>query len=186
METVLYILAGVSTAFFILRLVLMFIGIEGGDGADGVDAIDMPGDLHDAAAAADFKVFTLLTLVVTLMMGSWGSLLLLKFIEQPVLALGIGYVAGFGLAIAVGYAVYSLRNLEHDGTVRSFEAEGLKGTVYTRIPEAGAGKGQVQVTVNNRLLTFDAVSDGPEIPSFKPIVVMARVDEKTLRVCPTE
>lgn len=186
METVLYILAGVSTAFFVLRLVLMFVGIEGGDGADGVDAIDMPGDLHDAAAAADFKIFTLLTLIVTLMMGSWSSILLLHWLQQPALALGIGYAAGFGLAVAVGYAIFSLRKLEHDGTVRSFEAEGLKGTVYSTVPQAGAGKGQVQVTVNNRLLTFDAVSDGPEIPSFKPIVVMARVDEKTLRVCPTE
>ena len=32
----------------------------------------------------------------------------------------------------------------------------------------------------------DAVSDGPAIPSFKPVVVMERLDEKTLRVCPTE
>ena len=49
-----------------------------------------------------------------------------------------------------------------------------------------AGEPQVQVTVKGRLLTFDAISDGPEIPSFKPVVVMTRIDEKTLRVCPTE
>lgn len=179
METVLYILAGVSTAFFVLRLVLMFVGIDGHDG-------DVPTDVHDAMAAADFKIFTLLTAIVTLMIGSWTSLLLLSMdLGQP-LSLGLGYAVGIVAAIIVGYAIFSLRKLEHDGAIREFEAEGLKGTVYVRIPEAGKGKGQVQVTIGGRLRTFDAVSDGPEIDSFKPVVVMARMDKTTLRVCPTE
>ncbi len=183
METVLYVLAGVSTAFFVLRLVLMFVGING---ADHADAGGFGDHLDDAAAAADFKIFTLLTGIVTLMIGSWTSLLLIGMEFNPWLSLGIGYVIGFAAALAVGYAIFSLRKLEHDGTIRDFKAEGLKGTVYVRIPEAGKGKGQVQITVNGRLKTFDAISDGPEIASFKPVVVMARIDEATLRVCPTE
>jgi hypothetical protein len=183
METTLYILAGVSTAFFVIRLVLMMIGI---DGSEGADAPGMAGDLNDAASAADFKIFTVLTLIVTLMMGSWISLLLLGWEFSPIVSLGSGYAAGFALAIAVGYAIFSLRKLEADGTIRDFKAEGLKGTVYMQIPEAGAGKGQVQLTVQGSLRTFDAVSDGPAIESFKQVVVMARVDENTLRVCPTE
>lgn len=184
METTLYILAGVSTAFFLLRLVLLLIGI---DGADTPDDPGLIGDANDAASAADFKIFTLLTLIVTLMMGSWTSLLLLEWqVGGPVMSLGIGYAVGFVLAIAVGYAIFSLRKLEHDGTIREFDAKGLKGTVYMKVPEAGQGKGQVQLTVNGSLRTFDAVSDGPEIESFKQIVVMARVDENTLRVCATE
>jgi hypothetical protein len=180
METVLYILAGVSTAFFVLRVILLFVGIDGSNGGD------VPHDIHDAAAAADFKIFTVLTVIVTLMIGSWSSLLLLGMAVAPWLALTGGYAFGFGAAIVVGYAIYSLRKLEADGTIRDFDAEGLKGTVYARIPEVGKGKGQVQVAINGRLRTFDAVSDGPEIDSFKPIVVMARVDKTTLRVCPTD
>jgi hypothetical protein len=179
METVLYILAGVSTAFFLLRLVLMFIGVDGHDA-------DVPSDMHDAMAAADFKIFTVLTAIVTLMIGSWSALLIRSMEQGWPASLGVGYAIGFVAAIAVGYAIYSLRKLEHDGAIREFKAEGLKGTVYVRIPEVGKGKGQVQVTIGGRLRTFDAVSDGPEIDSFKPIVVMARVDKTTLRVCPTD
>lgn len=182
METVLYVLAGVSTAFFVLRLILLFVGIEGTDGAD---AGGLAGDLNDATAAADFKIFTMMTLIVTLMVGSWGSLLMLSMDLAPWMALGGGYIGGFIAAMAVAYAIFSMKKLESDGTVKDFDAEGLKGTVYLKIPEAGKGKGQVQVTVQGRLRTYDAVSDGPEIDSFKPIVVMSKVDEKTLRVCPT-
>jgi membrane protein implicated in regulation of membrane protease activity len=183
METVLYILAGVSTAFFALRLILMFIGI---DGADQADAMGVGDHIDDAVAAADFKVFTLLTGIVTLMVGSWSALLFLSLGWNEWVSLGAGYAVGFVASLGVGYAIFSLRKLEHDGTVREFKAEGLKGTVYVRIPEAGKGKGQVQVTVNGQMKTFDAVSDGPQIESFKPIVVMARIDESTLRVCPSE
>jgi membrane protein implicated in regulation of membrane protease activity len=179
MEAVLYILAIVSTVFFVIRLVLLFIGA-------GAEGADVPSDIHDAAAAADFKVFTLLTAIVTLMVGSWVSLLLLSAEVQPVLSLVGGYGIGFAAAMAVGYAIFSLRKLEADGTLRDFNAEGLKGTAYTRIPEAGQGKGQVQIKVNGRLRTFDAVSDGPAIESFKPVVVIARVDDMTMRVCPTD
>ncbi|MBX3460973.1 MAG: hypothetical protein KF696_13575 [Planctomycetes bacterium] len=184
METVLYVLAGVSTAFFVLRLILLFVGIDGGEGA--ADAPGLAGDLNDAGAAADFKIFTMMTAIVTLMIGSWSSLLMLGLEFSPWMALGGGYVAGFIAAVGVGYAIFSLKKLEGDGTIRDFKAEGLKGTVYMKIPEAGKGKGQVQVSVEGRLRTFDAVSDGPEIESFKPIVVMQRMDEHTLRVCPTE
>jgi hypothetical protein len=180
--TILYIFAGVTTAFFVLRIILLFVGADFGD-------TDMPSDLADAASAADFKIFTLLTAIVTVMVGSWLGLVLIKLdtitIATPI-ALIVSYAVGFVAAIGVGYAIFSLRKLEHDGTLRDFRAEGLKGTCYVSIPEAGKGKGQVQITINGRLRTFDAVSDGPAIESFKPVVVMARVDDKTLRVCQTD
>jgi hypothetical protein len=179
MEIALIWIGGISTALFALRLVLMFVGADVSDAAEG-------GLAHDIGDVADFKIFSLLTAVVTLMVGSWTALLLLSMDTPNWLSLVGGYGIGFGASIGVAYALYSMRKLEHDGAIREFKAEGLKGTVYVRIPEAGKGKGQVQITVLGRLRTFDAISDGPEIESFKPIVVMARVDENTLRVCPTD
>lgn len=191
METALYWIAGISTGLFIIRLVLMFIGMDGADGGDAgelLDAVDT-GDVisaHDAADAADFKIFSILTFIVTFMVGGWVALLLISLGINDWVSLGLGAAIGFVAAIGVSYAIFSMRKLEHDGALRHFEAEGLRGTVYVRIPKAGDGKGQVQVTINNRLFTFDAVSDGPEIDSFKPVVVMKRIDSKTLRVCPTD
>jgi hypothetical protein len=186
METVLWFIAGVSTALFVIRLVLMLIGIDGHDAADVAGSVDTLDSAHAAGDAADFKIFTLMTLLVTLMIGSWTVLLLNSYELAPWISLIGGYSAGFVGGVAVSYAMYSMRKLEADGTIRDFDAVGLKGTCYVKIPESGKGKGQVQVTVKGRLRTYDAVSDGPEIPSFQSIVVMSRVDSNLLRVCATE
>lgn len=189
MEHVLYWIAGLTTALFAIRLVLMLIGIDGhgGDAADalhGVGAVDTLDSVHAAADAADFKIFTLMTLLVTGMVGSWSSILGLELNLPSWVALAGGYALGFVAALGVAWAMYGMKKLEADGTVRTNDAEGLKGTCYVAIPEGG--KGQVQVVVKGRLRTFDAVSDGPSIASFKQVVVMSRVDDRTVRVCATE
>jgi hypothetical protein len=188
METALYFIAGTASAIFLIRLVLMLIGLDSDAGGEmlGVDATPDAISAHDMADAADFKIFTFMTFIVTFMVGGWASLLFLEMGWAQWMALSVGGAIGFVAALGVTYAMFSMRKLEHDGTLRKFEAKGVKGTCYIKVPEAGAGKGQVQVTIKGRLFTFDAVSDGPEIPSFKPVVVMERLDEKTLRVCPTE
>ncbi|MHC4841876.1 MAG: hypothetical protein ACYTDT_13140 [Planctomycetota bacterium] len=196
METVLWWIAGITTGFFALRVILMFIGIDGlgeaGDAADALDAVDAVDGIdaieaaHAAADASDFKLFSLLSVLSMLMFGSWTALLMHSDGQSETLSLGVGAAAGLVAGVVVAWVMMQIRGLEHDGTLRNFEAKGLKGTCYVKIPEAGQGKGQVQLTVQGRLRTFDAVSDGPEIESFKPVVVMARVDDKTMRVCQTD
>ncbi len=128
METALYWIAGITTGLFVLRLVVMFMGLDGAgeaadalDGADGAHALDAAAD---AADVADFKIFTLLTAIVTLMVGSWTALLMIETGSPDWLALIVGLGVGFGSSLAVSWAIYSMRKLEHDGTLRDFDAAG--------------------------------------------------------------
>ncbi len=183
MDMVLWWIAGISTFFFVGRLVLLMMGFDGGvaDAADASDAISAA----DAADAADFKVFTFLGLLVLFMFGSWTALLMSSMGQNEWISLGVGSGVGIVAMIGVGYLLGSIKKLEHDGTVRDFKARGMKGECYVRIPEVGEGKGQVKLVINGRETLFDAVSDGPAIESFTEIVVMDRVDDETVRVCPT-
>jgi len=192
MEYILYWIAGVTTALFAIRVILMLIGIGGMEGADAANALDAAHAVdtldagHMAHDVADFKIVSLMTILVTLMVGSW-TVLFLRGQELPDWAALLGgYGGGFLAGIGVSYAMFSMKKLESDGTVRTEDAVGLKGTVYVKVPEAGKGKGQIQITVKGRVRTFDAISDGPEIVSFKPVVVMSMVEDNLLRVCPTE
>jgi len=187
MEYWLYWIAAITTALFAIRLVLMLIGLDGaGDAADAAGAVDTLDAAHAAGDAADFKIFSLMTLLVTLMLGSWAAIGMIEYGLPHWVALAGGYGGGFGAGIGVSYLLFSMKKLEADGTVRIDDAVGLKATVYAKIPEAGNGRGQVQVTIKGRLRTIDAVSDGPEIPSFSTVVVMSKVENNLLRVCPTE
>ncbi len=186
METLiltLYFLAITSSAIFIIKLGLMMFG----GSHDGGDFHDVGDTAHDAANAAQFKFFSTQMLISLFMFGGWTSLMFLDGMHwEPAPALAAGIGTGLALAFAISYGMFSLRKLEADGTIRDFDAEGMKGTCYLRVPETNQGKGQVQLVVKDRTLTFDAVSDGPAIESFKKIVVMKKLDAKTLRVCETE
>ncbi|MEE9311497.1 MAG: hypothetical protein V3V10_03695 [Planctomycetota bacterium] len=196
METVLWWIAGITTGFFALRVALMFMGLDGlgdaADAADGLDALDAVDSMdtldavHAAADGSDFKLFSLLSGLSMLMFGSWTSLMALDSGQHELVSLGAGVAVGLLAAVGTAWVMMQIMKLEHDGAIRNFEAKGLKGTCYVKIPESGHGKGQVQLTVQGRLRTYDAVSDGPEIESFKPIVVMSRVDRETMRVCQTD
>lgn len=181
--TILYFLAITSSALFILKLLLMLFG----GGADGGEFHDV-GDLaHDAAGAAQFKFLSTQMFISLFMFGGWSSLMFLDALKWPAaLALGAGAAVGLAMALAISWGMFSLRKLEADGTIRNVNPEGLKGTCYLRVPESGKGKGQVQIVVNNRTLTFDEISDGPAIESFRKIAVMQKLDDRTLRVCETE
>jgi hypothetical protein len=181
--TILYFFAITSSALFLIKLALMAFG----GGHDGGDYHEVGDTAHDAANAAQFKFLSTQMLISLFMFGAWFSLMFIQGMGwSPVPAVGLGALIGLAMGVAISYGMYSLRRLESDGTIRDFKAEGLKGTCYVRVPEAGKGKGQVQVVVQNHTLTLDAISDGPAIESFKNIVVMGRLDNKTLRVCETE
>lgn len=182
----LYWISGVFTGLFALRLVLMLVGFDHDSSFDAADAGSALA-VHDVQEAAQFKMLSIQTFIVTFMIGGWVALACfdgLKLGHVPSVLVGLG--VGFASGVAVSYAIFSLRKFEADGTVRNFKAEGMRGTCYVRIPEAGQGQGQVQLTIGDRQRIFDAVSDGPAIESFKPVVVMARIDERTLRVCETQ
>ena len=181
--TFLYFVAITTSVIFLIKLVMVVMGGSGDHG----DFHDVGDTAHDTASAAQFKFFSTQMLIGTFMFGGWFSLLFVQGMKwDPMPALGAGIGIGLAMGVAMSYAMFSLRKLESDGTIRDFKADGLKGTCYLRVPEAGKGKGQVQIMVQNRTLTLDAVSDGPAIESFKKIVVMGRVDKNTLRVCETE
>lgn len=54
----------------------------------------------------------------------------------------------------------SMKRLHSDGTLNLYNAIGQEGSVYLRIPAGGTGK--VQITVQERLMFFDAMADSGE------------------------
>jgi membrane-bound ClpP family serine protease len=74
-----------------------------------------------------------------------------------------------------------MKNLQSSGTIDVQNAVGQEGTVYLTIPADGTGK--AQVTVQDRLKVYEAVSEyGEEIPSGERIKVVKVVSGNILVV----
>jgi len=162
---------------FALRLILLFFGAS-------VDHADLA-VTHDVGGSDTDHGFRLLSLqgvtAFLLMFGLTGFVMLRNMGLRPVWAVAGGTAAGCTMVFVVAWLFRSFMKLESSGTLNLQNAVGQEGTVYLRIPVGGTGK--VQVPIQGRLLTLDAVSDAKEeIKSGTRIKVEAVVAGELLKV----
>jgi len=113
-----------------------------------------------------FRLFTVKGILSFLMMGGWVGFLLSRSLGgsfgnfiATVFAVISGAVTLFGMAKVMQW----LMRLQSDGTLKIKNALGQTGQVYIRIPANEQGMGKVNVTVQERLCEFDAVTEETEM-----------------------
>jgi membrane protein implicated in regulation of membrane protease activity len=129
-----------------------------------------------------FHFVSIQGLTAFLMMFGWVGLAMLRDSLLPGwIAVLSGTAAGFLTVWILAQIFRFVASLQSDGTIRVQRALGSGGTVYLRIPADGSG--QVQVEVDGRLRTFDAVSaKKEEIKTGEQITVVWVQDNGVLVV----
>jgi membrane protein implicated in regulation of membrane protease activity len=158
----------VGGIIFVLRMILMVIGLGDHDVHDGgLDHVDGHGD-----SDVSFKLFSLHGLTCFFMMfGLVGLGLSRQFWVPDVLAAAIGTIAGLFTFWVIAKLFSSMTKLQSDGTLKLSNAIGQQGKVYLTIPAEGTG--QVQVAFQGRLMIYDAISaNKEEIKTGDQIVVI--------------
>ena len=169
-----------ASLIFIVQSIMTFIGADlGGDfdmdadmGVDGADGMD-PG----------MNLYTFRNLVNFLLGFGWSAILLQKSIKSTGLLLIVSILVGLGLVVAVMYMFKFLSSMQESGNIDVFKsAVGTYGTAYLGIPAQRGGEGKVQITINNAVREYSALTDGEAIPTGTPITVVEVLDANTLLV----
>lgn len=172
--------AFMGTVVFLLRVVMMLAGDFGFDLHH-----DAGIDTHHADPSEGFKVLSIQSVAAFFMGFGWGGIGALKGTGFPMLtSLAIAFVSGVAMMWILGLALKAIYDLQTSGNILPEEAVGAEGTVYANIPAAGEGQGQVQVIVDNRQRTYNAVSTGPALSTQERVRVVAVNDPNTLAVAP--
>lgn len=96
-----------------------------------------------------------------------------------VLALVAGTCAMYGMYWLLGLIV----RLDSEGNERIANALGQPATVYVPIPATGRGTGKVQLSMQNRIVEYQAVTDGKEpLKTGESVVVVGIKDGDTVEV----
>ena len=196
LEHVLLYIAVPATLILVLQTVLLFAGgafdsdgaddggwdhdpgdLDHGLGADH-DGLDHAGDLghggageHGAPDSA-LHLFTVRGVVAFLVLFGWGGLWLCQLGVPGLLAVFLAVPIGFAGMVGIALAVRQAVRLQYDGTLDPRNAVGLTGTVYLTVPAGRAAPGKVELTVQEQLREFEAVTDSPEpIPTGDPVRV---------------
>ena len=143
---------------------------------EGVDSANIDGDLpvtsETVASTAQshasnfdargLKLFTVRGIMAFLMVGSWVGFLLSRAGIPDVMALACAFISGFIALFLMAKLMQALMGLQADGTTNVKNALGKVGQVYIRIPGEEKGTGKVNVTVQEKLCEFDAVTESGE------------------------
>ncbi len=156
------------TVFFVLQLVLSFMGAE------------TPDDLPDTEIEADhgigFQFFTLKNLVGFFTIFGWSGVASIQAGLSIGTSLIVAVVAGLAMMSIMAGIFYLLMKGQADGTMKIETAVGKIGEVYLTIPAKRAGLGKVQINVGGALRTLEALSDDDhDIPTGKLIKVSSVV-----------
>jgi membrane protein implicated in regulation of membrane protease activity len=183
LDTIFILAAVVGGTVMVCQFVLTLLGL--GDDMDGGGVHDVsgdagdvfagggdgvPGDQHTSVAtAADgqlhpdsswlFGVLSFRTLVTAAaFFGLAGMAGLRSGLSQGV-ALTLALVAGLAAMYGMYWLMQGISQLSSSGNQRIANAVGRRATVYIPIPAEKSGAGKVQISMQNRIVEFLAVTD---------------------------
>lgn len=171
-------IALIGTLLYIVRLVLMFMGMGHGGDFDVHVHDGSVGD-HDSG----MQIFSLHSILAFAMGFGWmGVLARGAWNWSNYLALPAAFVMGLALMFLSAALMYNMLKLQSTPTIDVASTVGTTGKVYLTIPAKGQGEGQVEIAVSGRKKILPAVSTGGEIASFTIVTIKGVDDTKRLIV----
>ncbi len=154
--------AAIGGSIFLLRMAMLFAGLGGhGDmdhdfdspNFDSMDSVDLDHD-HDMGAG----VLSLTTLTgFFLMFGLTGLGMRRGEGAGATVSVAVATVVGVATMLGLAKMLVAVYRLRSSGNIEAVNAVGEEGSVYLTIPSGG--RGQVRVTIQNRLKVMDAVAE---------------------------
>lgn len=180
MTTFFLVCAALGGGVLVVQLLLGLLGVvdaggdmDAGGGHDG-------GHGHIASEGLDLMSVRALSAGVAFfgLGGLTGLATPLGLVAAIPLALVAGTAAMFGTAVAMRWML----GFDDDGTVSIHGAVGATGTVYLTIPGERKGSGKVMLTLQNRIVEYQAVTSDALLPTGAPIMVVEVVGPDTVHV----
>lgn len=181
LQQVLYCIAIPATLVMLIQTILILVGVgSGGGGVDFSDTSgldfsefgDMPSPadadlsgIGDGSAPGDIaagNIFTFQGVVVFLAMFGWVTIAAISLgLDKSLsfVAIIIGITIGFLCMIGIAKLIFLSTKLNQNGTLIMSNLLGTTGSVYLTVPEKGKGQGKINITIEERYLELNAVTD---------------------------
>ena len=179
-EKVFYGIAFVSSLVMGIQLILTLLG----------GAFDSPdGEFEVEGSDGDLGVLSIRTISAFFVGFGWGGITAMNvWPDHPnkmFISTAGGGLCGLIFLWTVWKTMKTLHSLKSDGTVDYANAVGEVGTVYIPVHPSREGGGQIQVKVQGRERTIQAVTDSEtEIGNREKVKVLEQIDQQTVLVAP--
>jgi hypothetical protein len=175
---VLWVITLSASLIFVIQTVMTFLGLGDHDADFDLDTSDGSFD-----ADPSMNLLTFRNLVNFCLGFGWTAVLMHEKIQSNALLIIVSVIVGILLVTVVMWIFKWLSGMQQTGNIDVHKsAVGCEGKVYLTIPGERKGEGKVQITINNAVREYDAVTDGETIPTGKAIKVTEVINDYTLLV----
>lgn len=159
------------------------VDFDGGTDLSGIDGDVSGHDVGNPADAGAMHLFTFQGIITFLCVFAWSAILTYMGTNSILLSLLIGFVLGAGAMFGVAKIIQASAKLAQNGNINAKNYLGELGTVYLVIPAAEKGRGKVNISLGERYVEFDAITeDSDDIPSGTSVRVVDVRSESLLVV----
>jgi hypothetical protein len=177
LQKIYFCIGTAASVFLILQIITLLFGIGGGGDADVDFSADADVDLSVDAdtdgnfeLSDDFTLFSVRGIVSFFAIGGWtGYAISYSSIGWSIFgSLAAGTLALFAMA----FLMRAVMKLRSSGNIDISKAVGQIASVYLTIPQSGAGNGKINLTLEERYVELEAVTEGSEkIPTGSQVKV---------------
>lgn len=161
-----------ATTIFTIQMLMSFIGLGDLGDAD-VDADFSGGDADGLDDAGAMSLISIRNIIYFLLGLGWAGVCLWDAITNRTILLFCAILVGCVFVMCFIAVFRQLMHLQQNGAVNINDAVGRVCDVYLRIPAAGEGMGQVQISLGGSVHEFDARTNADEaIPSGTKVKVI--------------
>ena len=186
-----------ASLVFVIQTIMTFLGAAGDSDFDINSDTDLIGDIADGSVdvggspeagesgqlGTGMNLLTFRNFINFLIGFGWTAILLKDSVPALALRMLIAIVVGVVLVAVVMLLFKWLTNMQQSGNINVYKsAIDCEGSVYLTIPGGRAGEGKVQITINNAVREYAAVTDGPTLKTGARIRVVEVVSANTLLV----
>lgn len=167
-----------ASLIFVIQTVMTFLGLGDHDADFDLDTSDGSFDTDPSMNLLTFR-----NLVNFCLGFGWTAVLMHEKIESNALLIIVSVIVGVLLVAVVMWIFKWLSGMQQTGNIDVHKsAVGCEGKVYLTIPGERKGEGKVQITINNAVREYDAVTDGETIKTGTAIKVTDVINDYTLLV----
>lgn len=146
--------------------------------ADADADVDVDSDVEsfEPGMMAGFRFFTVRGIVAFFCIFGWTGAALFSSGMQTIWIVLLSAAAGFFAMFVIGLIFYGVKKLQSSGNIQYSNAIGRTGNVYIPIPPNRSGKGKVMVTVQERLIEAEAITDEKKkIPTGETVKIAGNI-----------
>jgi membrane protein implicated in regulation of membrane protease activity len=181
LDIYLKIMWGIAIPFsfiFVIQMIMTFVGMG--------DQGEISGDADaDSDTGMPFQFFTFRNLVNFFLGFSWAGISFYPAFNSMVWLTLLCVFIGLLLVAIVMALLYALSKTTQSGNIDINNAIGRPATVYFTIPSAGKGVGKIQMSIQQAVREYDAISESDEpFRTGSMVRVKSVIDAHTLLVEP--